>query len=69
MQINQIYQSIGICLRKNSSNLNNLTASDLLDKFLVSNLISHDDDYDFLRAIMGSPSFWELKKKRNKQYD
>lgn len=64
LELLKLYQNIGICLRKKSSNGEKVTAGDLLNTNYVESLVQHNDGYKILRGIRSSPSHWQHEKTK-----
>ena len=52
-----------IALRKGKGNNSSLTAGQLKQQGSLERLIHHDKDYKFLRALLGSPPYFEKQRK------
>lgn len=66
LEILRVHERISICLRKKFSNINNVTASQVLDQNDINELVSHDDGYRLLESLPSSPSYWQREGKEIK---
>ncbi|KAG5678799.1 hypothetical protein PVAND_008434 [Polypedilum vanderplanki] len=61
-QIEQMTKQVNIAIRK-SANTMNITAGQVLNKQFLENAIRNDSAYKFLSSIVGTPPYFEAKKK------
>ncbi|KAG5674792.1 hypothetical protein PVAND_004740 [Polypedilum vanderplanki] len=61
-QIEQMTKQVNVAIRK-SANTMNITAGQVLNKQFLENAIRNDSAYKFLSSIVGTPPYFEAKKK------
>ncbi|XP_011313417.1 uncharacterized protein [Fopius arisanus] len=58
----RVISAVNVCVRKLPQN-NEITAGQVRSKSYISDMITQDEGYSFLRNVRPSPAFWEAKKK------